>query len=1433
MESRTLLAAFLVTNTSDAGAGSLRDAIASANASPVADTISFSIPTSDPGYTPASGLVPAYWTIRPSTPLPEIARNPNTPETPNPLTIDATTQPGFVDRPIIEINGLNAPAGTDGLLISAGDATVRGLVIDQFPLLVVNGARIGGSGIHLTNNGGNVIQGNYLGPDVGATNRVGNGRTGLFIDNSPSNLVGGTEVGQGNILSSNRTDGLFILGPRASGNAVQGNVIGTNFQNDTSGNLANLIDGVEINNAPDNLIGGTAPGAGNVIARNNGNGVSIREAGATGNVVQGNFIGTNALGNSALGNLLDGVFVSGASNNLIGGTDPAARNVIGRNRIGVDVEPSLTDPTAAPVDATGNAIQGNFIGFGLDAFGGLIRLDNLTDGVGLGGSRNLVGGTAPGAGNVISRNGANGIAIAGRTLSAGPRFGIGNVIQGNRIGTDPAGDVALPNAQNGILIDNSEANTIGPGNVISGNAADGLVISNTRATANVVRGNLIGTDAAGKRAIGNTGTGVRLLNAPGNVIGGAGAAGRNIVSGNQAAGIAIGGESAVGNVVLGNFVGLDATGAGDLGNRQDGIDIAGAASENTIGGTTAAARNVIAGNLGSGVVITDSAFDNVVAGNYVGLDVTGARPVRNNGNGVLISDSGTNTIGGTAPGAGNVISTNQLNGVLVIGELSIANTIQGNLIGTDATGTRGRDALGSPLGNLGNGILISRGFATLVGGAAAGARNVISANLAAGIQLFDIPFSSSGSTQRVNIVQGNYIGTDVTGTVALGNLNDGVLITFAALNLIGGTAGGEGNLISGNSFSGIHIKGASSTANLIEGNVLGLDATGRVALGNTLQGVEVEDAPGNFVGAPSAGLGNVISGNGGAGVKVGGPSAVNNVVQNNVIGTDAGGTRALGNLAQGVLISGAIKTLVGGPGSLQGNLISGNGGDGIEVSNLPGAPPGTTGPLNTIQGNTIGTNLDGSASLPNTGNGVAITSAVLTLIGGGGARAGNLISGNASAGIALNGAGTSDNTIQGNTIGTDRAGEVARPNFVGVFINGVTNNLVGGTSAAAGNLISGNQQSGIQILGFGATGNRVQGNRIGIDGANRKPISNGIGVVIDNVGGNTVGGGEAGAGNTISGNSTAGVSISGESAVDNVVAGNVIGLDPAGRTIIATSIDPAPNVAVRVRQNVGVLVDGAVGNTIGGTQAGMGNTISGNVVGVELASFNARLSSVNRPNQVLNNSIGTDKTGMVALGNLYGVYINALSGNVIGAPGSGNLISGNTTAGVIITGTLSTQNVIQGNTIGLASDGRTAFTRRGGGKGAVYLQEIGVGIQNASRNQIGGKDDGAGNVLAGNDQAGVYILGQANSSRANVVQGNAIGLKVGKGRAIGNRLYGVLKFNAADNKVAQSGPGRNRFAGNGIADVREYTGPRKTRNTADTGGGPSARARHHRHRPEG
>ena len=218
--------------------------------------------------------------------------------------------------------------------------------------------------------------------------------------------------------------------------------------------------------------------------------------------------------------------------------------------------------------------------------------------------------------------------------------------------------------------------------------------------------------------------------------------------------------------------------------------------------------------------------------------------------GILITYGSNILIGGPAPGAGNVISGNQGDGIASMAALSpiAANdTIQGNFVGTDATGTK-------PLGNGQDGIFLSGPTGVLVGGTVAGAGNVISNNGGNGINTFP---GATGLT-----IQGNYIGTDVTGTQAMGNAGAGVYIWSPVQVLIGGTTTGAGNVISNNGGDGIDTFTTAQSLT-IEGNDIGTDVTGLKAMGNGGSGVNATIAN-VTIGGTAAGTGNIIAFNGGS-----------------------------------------------------------------------------------------------------------------------------------------------------------------------------------------------------------------------------------------------------------------------------------------------------------------------------------------------------------------------------------------------------------------------------------------------------------------------------------------------------------------------------------------------------------------------------------------
>ena len=260
-------------------------------------------------------------------------------------------------------------------------------------------------------------------------------------------------------------------------------------------------------------------------------------------------------------------------------------------------------------------------------------------------------------------------------------------------------------------------------------------------------------------------------------------------------GIRVEGSAATGNRLTGNFIGTDASGAQDLGNSNGGVYLAG--PNNTLGGATAAARNVISGNEEEGVHV-DGSDGNRVMGNYIGTDTSGTKDLGNAEQGVFVGSAPNNTIGGTTAGERNVISANDTAGVLIYD--AGGNKVTGNYLGTDASGTR-------DLGNGEEGVLVSRADGTIIGGTTAGERNVISGNDEEGVTLFDAAAN--------NKVAGNYIGTDKNGTAPLGNTGDGVHINNAPNNTVGGTTSMARNVISGNHGRGVGIEGPDATGNRV------------------------------------------------------------------------------------------------------------------------------------------------------------------------------------------------------------------------------------------------------------------------------------------------------------------------------------------------------------------------------------------------------------------------------------------------------------------------------------------------------------------------------------------------------------------------------------------------------------------------------------------
>ena len=665
-------------------------------------------------------------------------------------------------------------------------------------------------------------------------------------------------------------------------------------------------------------------------------------------------------------------------------------------------------------------------------------------------------------------NTGNGILI----ITSGNHF-----ILGNYLGTDASGTIDLGNLNNGIQdTGNLGNNNIGDGtpagrNIISGNNNHGIV----SLTNNNIKGNYIGTNALGNAALGNTTSGINLAGANNKVGCGLYPAVCNAAEGNviSANGIGIG-ISAAPNYIKGNLVGTDFLGNNDLGNLGSGI-VTGGGGPLTIGCEqfpavcSAQEGNVISGNGGNGI----SNFGRLIAkANKIGTNSSGTAAIPNNVDGIQVL-SANNIIGcELAPTPclaqeGNLISGNSRIGIYLASGGIGTNIIRKNFIGTDIAGN-------AAIGNISRGIYVISTANQII-------ENLVSGNGSDGILL---------STS--NFVKGNLIGTNASGTAAIPNASRGIIVV-GSNNVIGcdlfSCSALETNLISGNLAAGIFFDINAST-NILRGNFIGTDINGTTAIGNRNQGIDILGTDNDIVE-------NLISGNGvspaGAldGVRVRG---VLNSLKGNKIGTNALGTAALPNLENGIRVT-AINNVIGcdaAPASCsssEGNLISGNIQNGILV----------TSNTNTIKANLIGTNFNGMLPLANNLNGIRL-SGMGNVVGCNEAPAlctpaeGNLISGNLNSGILTDTAVTGSNIIQANFIGTDVSGLAAIPNiFDGIRIsNG--NNVVGNVNAGQDNLIAFNTRNGVTVTN--GIGNLILSNSIflngllGIDLGNNGPTPN-------------------------------------------------------------------------------------------------------------------------------------------------------------------------------------------------------------------------------------------------------------------------------------------------------------------------------------------------------
>lgn len=800
-------------------------------------------------------------------------------------------------------------------------------------------------------------------------------------------------------------------------------------------------------------------------------------------VIKGCYFGTNAAGTAiATGIYQSGVFIEDAginSNNIVGGLLSNLSQGVASNPLLNNSErcifagcsqktdvPGTRIPALKVVNSDGTLIVGNY--FGVDVTG-LIRLGNGNQITKL-----------PLAHSNIYMNNAKLSIIDRNVIAATTGSGIhlenkcdNTKIKGNKIGTNATGTAAY-NAVN-VLSFSNEASGIfiqGGSDMVIG--YDGGVIANER---NIISGN----------------GGAKHNNWQQTCDGG-------FSDYNQ---FGIYSESLDNSIIKGNYVGTDITGNSSgignvFGNRAGGIKmvtvngVGNSHSQNNIvgGGSTANDRNIISGNGylwkandntsacgapnpsnmvgGPGLLLQYAkTASNTISGNYVGLGANGTTPLGNNANGIEIQGAASNNIG--TAGVPNYVCNNTWGIFLQVDFGSpfvpaANNTIEGNVVGLTPTNTILGNGVRAGLTE-GGGIGMQMGVTgNKIGTAVANGGNVVSGNrIGIGIETNSVTTGATAPTG--NIIYNNIIGLDPTGAISKPNTENGISIgmgsqgtIFPFGNTIGGTGANQANIISSNQKSGIYISNTTAitptTANNIVGNKIGTNLAGTADLGNTLQGIEINNVNKTTIAT------NLISGNEQNGISLTGSST--NTIQDNIIGTNVGKTAPIPNGLNGVFLAGSLSN------TILSNAINTNKTNGIALT--------STSSSNIIQGNTINSNTE---------NGISIVGASASNIIGGAAGDANIINTNALNGILVTGAGTINNSIHKNSFSCNLGRGIVlssggNAGYAAPTINGTPTQIIW-TGPAVGSIIEVFETDGCATCATDPT--RLQGKKLINSGA--------------------------------------------------------------------------------------------------------------------------------------------------------------------------------------------------------------------------------------------------------------------------------------------------------------------------------------------------------------
>ncbi|MFZ4289021.1 cadherin domain-containing protein [Variovorax sp. HJSM1_2] len=1313
-----LLATYTVTSTADSGAGTLRQAISDANANAGADTIVFNIA--------GAGLQ----TINLSTALPTIT---------GALTINGYTQSdatansaGSGSNAIIRIalNGSGAGAGANGLNFGSGSSgsVVSGLAIGGFT----------GAGI-LTSVGGLTVTGNFIGTDAAGSTAAANA-IGVSVAGTGATTIGGSTAAARNLIAGNTNN---VVSSATGTLLVQGNLIGTTAAG-TAALTASTSNGISVSAGTANQIGGVNAGEGNVIM-----------GGAKGVVVT--TAGTVA---SILGNTIAGV----SSIGIDLGDNGSTANDAGDPDTGANALQNFPVLTAAQSSSSGTgyvAVQGTLNSTANTSF--RIEFYATPSGTGTAEGRIYLG-------YVLVTTNASGNATIAATLS-GNAVATGALISATATRTGTAATVFYEtsefSAYRATTAMNEQVVTTtadsGAGSlraaITAANAASGPTLITFNISGNVVHTITLSTllPTITKQVVidGTTDTGSVTANGgrPAIVINVGGIAGdglrldtgsggstirglviQNYASNNSASAIRIMAGSS-GNTIVGNYLG--AIGAdGEQAAVASGDDVIWIQSSNNIvGGSTAADRNVLGLDgtaAGFYAILIESGNGNQILGNYAGVNASGTTGFTGLQSGIWVNSGSS---------ANTRIENNLISGA---GDAGIAvNTggggtlVLNNRIGINAAGT-GLISTTTPVG-----IIV---YAT-------GAGMVISGNWIGSTTTAGISLQTDGIT-----VQGNRIGTDLAGTANWGGKQSGIRVA-GSNNLIGGTLAGQGNIIAFSNQQGTTadaISVSSGTGNAILGNSIYSTNTNAGSLGidlgasgvtandagdadtgaNNLQNFPVltvarTDGAGNFTITGTinstantyirievfSNTSNTVSGYGEGRTLLGFINVLTDASGNASFSTTLSATVAVGayisatatksdssyatfsdtsefaktivaiSTTQNTLVVDTASDTVDGDTTSLSTLLASKGADGFislreALLAINGTPAGSLPTLVnfSIAGSGIHT-ITLASALPVIDRPVVIdgTTDTASVAANGGRPA-----------IVLNGNGAA---IDGLVLGANADGSTIR----GLVVTNLTGNAIWVQAGSDGNTIAGNY---IGRVGANGLSNALAvGNGIRVEGAN-----------------NTIGGSTSANRNILAGLSGSAIRVSGASAANNVVQGNWINVLPDGVTSVASTGDGI------------TAYSGATNTRIGGLGAGEGNWI-----------VRTSLSAAG----------GVSSTGTL------------IQGNRIGTDLAGTSNWGTTAAGVYFSGT-STGSMVQGNTIAFsgANGGVLIDT---GATGVALLQNsiyssgglgIDLGFNGVTANDTGDADSGPNNlqnypvlaVASTNGAGSITVIGSINST---------------------------------------------------------------------------------------